>query len=70
MNKKKAGLLIIVLFLIIGLGSFVFANPDNQENFEEGETEERDRNGSQSDDNGDSDSLNKDLSTGFIDFSG
>ena len=43
MNKKKAGLLIIVLFLIIGLGSFVFANPDNQENFEEGETEERDR---------------------------
>ncbi len=46
MNKKKAGLLIIVLFLIIGLGSFVFANPDNQENFEEGDTEEREGLGS------------------------
>ena len=58
MNKKKAGLLIIVLFLIIGLGSFVFANPDNQENFEEGETEERDRldGDSDTDDNGNTDS--------------
>ena len=46
MDKKKAGLLIIVLFLIIGLGSFVFANPDNQENFEKGDIEERDRQGS------------------------
>ena len=58
MNKKKIGLLIIVLFLIIGLGSFVFANPDNQENFEEGETEERDRldGDSDTDDNGNTDS--------------
>ena len=55
MNKKKAGLLIIVLFLIIGLGSFVFANPDNQENFEEGETEERDRQGSDRDGSSSSD---------------
>lgn len=37
MDKKKIGLIAIVLFLIIGLGSFVFANPDNQENFEEGD---------------------------------
>ena len=51
MNKKKAGLLIILLFLIIGLGSFVFANPDNQENLEEREIEGRDRNGSDSEDN-------------------
>lgn len=58
MNKKKAGLLIIVLFLIIGLGSFVFANPDNQENFEEGDIEERDRldGDSDTDDNGNTDS--------------
>ncbi len=58
MDKKKIGLLIIVLFLIIGLGSFVFANPDNQENFEEGETEERDRldGDSDTDDNGNTDS--------------
>ena len=57
-KKKKAGLLIILLFLIIGLGSFVFANPDNQENFEEGETEERDRldGDSDTDDNGNTDS--------------
>ena len=55
MNKKKAGLLIIVLFLIIGLGSFVFANPDNQENFEEGDTEERDRQGSDRDGSSSSD---------------
>ncbi len=55
MNKKKAGLLIIVLFLIIGLGSFVFANPDNQENFEEGDIEERDRQGSDRDGSSSSD---------------
>ena len=68
MNKKKLGLLIIVLFLIIGLGSFVFANPDNQENFEKGEIEERDRlNGdSDTDDNGNTDSekFESDLLTG------
>ena len=67
MNKKKAGLLIIVLFLIIGLGSFVFANPDNQENFEEGETEERDRQssdrdgGSSSDDSSNEDETDSDV---------
>ncbi len=46
MDKKKIGLIAIVLFLIIGLGSFVFANPDNQENFEEGDIEEREGQGS------------------------
>ena len=34
MDKKKIGLIAILLFLLIGLGSFVFANPDNEENFE------------------------------------
>ena len=55
MDKKKIGLLIIVLFLIIGLGSFVFANPDNQENFEEGDIEERDGQGSDRDGSSSSD---------------
>ena len=67
MDKKKAGLLIIVLFLIIGLGSFVFANPDNQENFEEGDIEERDRQGSDrngsssSDDSSNEDEIDSDV---------
>ena len=34
MDKKKIGLIAILLFLLIGLGSFVFANPDNEEKFE------------------------------------
>ena len=59
MDKKKIGLLIIVLFLIIGLGSFVFANPDNQENLEEGDVEERDRLGSDKDSD-DEEVLNED----------
>lgn len=37
MDKKKIGILAILLFLIIGLGTFVFANPDNQENFKDSE---------------------------------
>ena len=32
MNKKKIGLIVVVLFLLIGLGSFVFANPNEEEN--------------------------------------
>ena len=32
MNKKKIGLIVIILFLLIGLGSFVFANPNEEEN--------------------------------------
>lgn len=49
MDKKKIGLIAIVLFLIIGLGSFVFANPDNQENLKEGGTEEREGQGTDRD---------------------
>ena len=41
--------------MIIGLGSFVFANPDNQENFEEGDIEERDGQGSDRDGSSSSD---------------
>ena len=32
MNKKKIGLIVVVLFLLIGLGSFVFADPNEEEN--------------------------------------
>ena len=34
MDKKKIALIVVVLFLLIGLGSFVFANPDQEENLE------------------------------------
>lgn len=34
MDKKKIALIVVVLFLLIGLGSFVFANPDQDENLE------------------------------------
>ena len=34
MNKKKIGLVAILLFLFLGLGSFVFANPDNEAKFD------------------------------------
>ena len=63
MDKKKAGLLIIVLFLIIGLGSFVFANPDNEENFEEGDIEERDRRDADSKDDNDDEEESETLLT-------
>ena len=31
MNKKKTGLVAIILFLFVGLTSFVFANADKEE---------------------------------------
>ena len=34
MDKKKIALIVVVLFLLIGLGSFVFANPDQDNNLE------------------------------------
>ena len=37
MNKKKIGLIVVVLFLLLGLGSFVFANPSEKENLKKGE---------------------------------
>lgn len=34
MDKKKIALIVVVLFLLIGLGSFVFANPDQDNDLE------------------------------------
>ena len=37
MDKKKIGLIVVILFLLVGLGTFVFANPNNEENLLKGE---------------------------------
>lgn len=37
MDKKKIGLIVVILFLLVGLGTFVFANPSNEENLLKGE---------------------------------
>lgn len=36
MEKKKIGIFAIILFLLIGLGSFVFANPDSEKEYQKG----------------------------------
>ncbi len=41
MDKKKIGLIVIILFLFIGLGSFVFANPNEEENLKKGDNVEK-----------------------------
>lgn len=40
MNKKRIGLIAIILFLVVGLGSFVFANPDSEKELERIDKEE------------------------------
>ena len=54
MDKKKIGLIAVLLFLLIGLGTFVFANPDNEEKFEPGDTESREELESKEDEKSDS----------------
>ena len=61
MDKKKIGILAILLFLIIGLGTFVFANPDNQEKFKDSEPEDREEIDSKTDD--DKEKLNEEESS-------
>ena len=40
MNKKRIGLIAIILFLVVGLGSFVFANSDSEKELERIDKEE------------------------------
>lgn len=60
MEKRKIGIFAIILFLLIGLGSFVFANPDSEKEYQKGGEVENVEDGSSKKDSKDKETETKD----------